>query len=126
MPYHVSKAEFDRLVEAAMRELPTPFAAILEEISIQVRDEPSAKDLSAARVEPGGLLLGLYQGVPRTERGDPPPMIHPDVIYLFQRNIERICSTPQGLLNQVRTTLLHEIGHHFGMNELDLTDLGYG
>jgi predicted Zn-dependent protease with MMP-like domain len=71
-------------------------------------------------------LLGLYVGRPRTQRSVEDSGALPDVIYLFQRNIESICHSEEELIAQVRKTVLHEIGHHFGMSEEDLDALGYG
>ena len=126
MPHHVSKAEFARLVEQALAELPPPFDQYLEEISIEICDRPTPEQLRSARVGRGSLLLGLYQGRPLTRRHVEDEMVLPDRIYIFQQAIEEVCQSEQELIGQARTTVLHEIGHHFGMNEKDLADLGYG
>src|SRR5262245_58181889 len=123
MPYAVSKAEFGRLVERALEELPKPFAEHIEEVAIEVRSRPNLKDIDR---RPGELLLGLYRGRPRTERSVQDNLVLPDVIYIFQENIERVSRSEADLVRQIRTTVLHEIGHHFGMSEQDLDDLGYG
>ncbi len=78
------------------------------------------------RVQPNGLLLGLYVGRPKTLRSVEDNATMPDVIYLFQNSIEQMCKNSEELIQQVRTTVLHEIGHHFGMTEDDLRKLGYG
>jgi predicted Zn-dependent protease with MMP-like domain len=126
MAYHVSKEQFARLVEAALRGVPEPFASHLEEVAVEVRDAPTADDVARAGVRRGDLLLGLYTGRPRTHRSvlDGPSL--PDVIQIFQRHIELVSKNEQELVEQVRTTVLHEIGHHFGMSENDLDELGYG
>ena len=125
MPYHVSKAQFGELVERALAELPEEFAEFLEEVPIEVRDQPSAAQLQRAGVGRGGLLLGLYVGRPRTLRSVEDSGAIPDVIYIFQQPIETVCHNEQELVRQVRVTVLHEIGHHFGLNEDDLERLGY-
>lgn len=126
MAYHVSKNEFNSLVEQALAELPPPFDEYVEEVAIEIRDRPSPQQLTGVGLDKGELLLGLYHGHPRTERHvDAGPAL-PDIIYIFQYNIERACESRQDLVRQVRTTVLHEIGHHFGMSEEHLDDLGYG
>ena len=72
------------------------------------------------------LLLGLYEGVPLTDRhADAPPSM-PDVIFLFQHDLEDACDSEEQLADEVRITLLHEIGHYFGLDEDELAELGYG
>ena len=78
------------------------------------------------KLEPGHLLLGLYRGRPRTQRSVEDSGSLPDVIYIFQESIQRVCQSEEQLVRQVRITVLHEIGHHFGMSEDDLEKLGYG
>jgi predicted Zn-dependent protease with MMP-like domain len=126
MPYHVSKILFAQLVEAALAELPDEFAEFVEEVPVEIRDEPTPEQLKRARVKANGLLLGLYTGRPRTNRSVMDSGAMPDVIYIFQRPIELVCQNEKQLIHQVRTTVLHEIGHHFGMTEDDLKKLGYG
>lgn len=126
MAFHVSKAQFGRLVEEALAELPDEFAKFIEEVPIEVRDNPTPAQLRRVGVKRGRLLLGLYQGRPRTVRNVEDSGALPDVIYIFQNPIESVCDDESQLIQQVRTTVLHEIGHHFGMDEDDLEDLGYG
>jgi predicted Zn-dependent protease with MMP-like domain len=123
--YRVSKAHFNELVETALEELPEQFANFLEEVPLEVRDQPDAEQLRKARVSRGGLLLGLYVGRPRTLRSVEDSGTLPDLIYIFQQPIETVCNSEEELIRQVRVTVLHEIGHHFGLNEEDLERLGY-
>jgi predicted Zn-dependent protease with MMP-like domain len=123
--YRVSKAHFYELIEAALRELPEQFAEFLEEVPVEVRDQPEESQLRKARVGRGGLLLGLYVGRPRTLRSVEDSGTLPDVIYIFQQPIEAVCNSEEELIRQVRVTVLHEIGHHFGLGEEDLERLGY-
>jgi predicted Zn-dependent protease with MMP-like domain len=123
--YRVSKAQFGELVEAAIQELPEEFAEFLEEVPIEVRDQPTESQLQRAGVRKGGLLLGLYVGRPRTRRHVEDSGALPDVIYIFQEPIQAVCGNEAQLIRQVRVTVLHEIGHHFGLNEEDLERLGY-
>jgi predicted Zn-dependent protease with MMP-like domain len=126
MAYRVSKNEFDHLVEEALAELPPPFDTFLEEITIEIRQRPTSQQRKNAGLQGDELLLGLYHGRPRTDRHvDDGPAL-PDKIFIFQDDVELASETRQDLVNQVRTTVLHEIGHHFGMSEEYLDDLGYG
>ena len=126
MAHHVSKARFGELVEAALAELPEQFAEHLEEVPIEVRDRPTHRQMKNLRPERGNLLLGLYDGLPLSARSVEQSGVRPAVIYLFQDNIEAVAANERELVEQVRVTVLHEIGHHFGMNEEDLDELGYG
>ena len=126
MAHRVSKAHFADLVEKAMRSLPAQFANFLQEVPIEVRDRPTRRELRDVGLEDDHLLLGLYHGRPRTLRSVMDSGTVPDVIYLFQECIELSCDSEEDLIEQVRTTVLHEIGHHFGMSEEDLEEAGYG
>lgn len=125
MAWRVDSNRFDELVEQALSELPEPFARRVEEVSIEIQPRPTAAQLRMAGVGPRGLLLGLYHGRPLTERSVEESGRLPDSIYIFQEPIERVCDSEKDIRRQVRTTVLHEIGHHFGMSEKDLDDLGY-
>ena len=126
MPYHVSKQRFAKLVEEALSELPQPFAGHLEELSVEIKDRPSEKQLRDQGLEEDELLLGLYVGHPMTERSVQHSGMLPDAIYIFQEDVELASDSEKDLVEQVRITVLHEIGHHFGMGEEDLDELGYG
>jgi predicted Zn-dependent protease with MMP-like domain len=126
MAYRVSKDDFARLVEEALADVPPPFDDLLEEVAIEIRDYPTRQQLQSVELEVGDLLLGLYTGRPRTERSVLDGAVLPDTIQIYQKNIEAVCDSEADLIEQVRTTVLHEIGHHFGMSEEDLDELGYG
>jgi predicted Zn-dependent protease with MMP-like domain len=123
--YQVSKARFNELVESALRELPDEFAQFLEEVPVEVMDRPTAEQLRTAGVSKNGLLLGLYHGRPRTQRSIEDSGAMPDAIYIFQEPIQMVCRNEAELIRQVRVTVLHEIGHHFGLSEEELGRLGY-
>jgi len=106
--------------------LPQPFAEHLEEVSVEIKDRPTAKQLKGAGLEEDELLLGLYVGHPMTERSVEHSGMLPDVIYVFQEDVELVSNNEKELVEEVRVTVLHEIGHHFGMDEGDLDELGYG
>ena len=126
MAIKVSKTEFEGLVERAISELPEQFAEFLEEVPIEVHTRPSVKLLRELGMEDDELLMGLYRGVDRTRRSVEDSGRLPDVIYIFQEDHELVCDTRGQLVEEVRKTVLHEIGHHFGMTEEDLDELGYG
>jgi predicted Zn-dependent protease with MMP-like domain len=122
----VSKQRFAELVEEALRELPPPFAQHLEEVSVEIKDRPTPKQLKDQGLKKNELLLGLYVGHPMTERSVEFSGMLPDAIYIFQEDVELASGGEKELIEQVRVTVLHEIGHHFGMDENDLDELGYG
>lgn len=126
MPCAVSKREFEKLVEEAIGELPEQFAAFLEEVPIEIHTRPSRKLLRELGLEEDELLMGLYRGRALTERSVEDSGRLPDVIYVFQEDHELVCDSREQLVEEVRKTVLHEIGHHFGMDEEDLEGLGYG
>jgi predicted Zn-dependent protease with MMP-like domain len=131
MPYHVSKARFAELVEQALAELPPQFARFLEEVPLEIKDRPSRKLLRSLGMDDDELLLGLYQGHALTNRSveysaGTPGDSALDVIYIFQEDVELVSENEAQLKHEVRTTVLHEIGHHFGLDEDELDRLGYG
>ena len=126
MAYHVSKADFARYVEQALAELPEPFASHLEQITVEIKDRPTRKLLRSVGLKDDELLLGLYQGVALPDRSVQHSGVLPDRILIFQEDIELVSSTVAQLVDEIRTTVLHELGHHFGMDEDDLDEVGYG
>ena len=109
----MDRERFEELVDEAVERLPRRFRDKLENVVIMVEDVPPRG------LERDGLLLGLYHGVPRTQRSvffSTPP----DQIFLYQRNIEAICRNDEQVRRQIRKTLLHEIGHYFGLSEEEL------
>jgi predicted Zn-dependent protease with MMP-like domain len=126
MAYQVSKARFAELVERALAELPQPFAGFLEEVRVEIKDRPSPELLKQLGMEEDELLLGLYHGVSLMDRSVEQSGRMPDVISIFQEDVEEVSDSEADLVREVRITVLHEIGHFFGMNEDDLDELGYG
>lgn len=128
MAYQVSKARFGELVEQAIAELPERFREFLEEVPVQVEWRPSGRMLRSVGLDDDELLFGLYQGASLMDRseveGRGTPM--PNHILIFQEDHELVARSERQLIEEVRRTVLHEIGHHFGMDEDDLKELGYG
>jgi predicted Zn-dependent protease with MMP-like domain len=124
--FHVSKSRFAELVERAIESLPQRFREFIEEVPIEIKQRPSRKLLKSLGLEEDELLLGLYQGRAITARSVEDSGALPDAIYIFQEDVELSSDTEDQLVEQVRVTVLHELGHHFGLDEDDLDSLGYG
>ncbi|NKB89481.1 MAG: hypothetical protein GKS06_14790 [Acidobacteria bacterium] len=112
---------FRELVGQALDGLPPEWAARLGQVIVLVEDHASPEDLAEAGFEAGGAdeLLGLYVGIPLTERG---ALDHglPDRIMVYRRPILSVCETEDDVVREVQETVLHELGHHFGLLEDDL------
>jgi predicted Zn-dependent protease with MMP-like domain len=113
----VDRVTFDRLVGDALRSIPRRFRAAMANLAIVVEDEPSRELLREMEIEPPGTLLGLYQGTPLTERRWDYGNTLPDRILLFQGPLERESDDEDDLMVAIGETLIHEIGHYFGMSE---------
>jgi predicted Zn-dependent protease with MMP-like domain len=112
------RARFARLVSRALADLPERYRQRMRNVEIVIQDAPDP-----ARAQ-GGELLGLYEGVPLTERRDEPWL--PDRISIFRRPIEAMSSSPRVQAKIVRDTVIHEIAHHFGITDERLDELGRG
>ncbi len=115
----LSRSSFERLVQLALDDLPDEFAAQLENLAVVIEDEPDPHDLSELGFDPDGdgdELLGLYQGTPLIDRGSSYSDL-PDRIEIYMGPILRICRSPQEVTREVRNTVIHEIGHHFGLSD---------
>ena len=120
----LNQRRFERLVTKALSELPPEIHETMQNVAVVVQRNPTAGQLAAADIGPGSILLGLYEGVPLTERTSAYGMILPDKISIFQEPIERICANDVGIVRQVRRTVLHEVAHHFGISDRRLRELG--
>ncbi|MFQ5945484.1 MAG: metallopeptidase family protein [Anaerolineae bacterium] len=118
------RSHFVRLVQEALETIPVELADQFSNLEIVVRDAPTDEELSAVGLPPEETLLGLYEGVPLTERGGTYDMVLPDRIVLFQRPIEQICEDDDEIRWQVRETVVHEVAHHFGIDDEGLLNLG--
>ena len=115
---------FDKLVEDAIENIPPEFRTILDNVDITVADEPTYYQRSKLRLHNGVLLLGLYEGVPQTKRGSRYTFVLPDKITIFKNPILHIFQTPEKIKDHVRLTVLHEIGHHFGLSDEAMRKIG--
>jgi len=115
----MDEERFRKLVEEALDSLPKEFAKRLNNVSVVVEDSPSPKLLKSLKLPAWALLFGLYQGIPQTKRGSYSGVL-PDKITIFKNPIEAVARTEEEIKAQVRATVIHEIGHHFGLSEEDL------
>ena len=129
------RKQFDRMLEDIIEELPKHIHDLIEEVPVIVEDEPTAELLADVGMSSEEFMLcGLHWGVALTERSVEAPPQLPDQIMLFRGPIMRLAAVSstgkqrrdrKELEGQIRITLLHEIGHHFGLGEDDLAELGY-
>ena len=122
----MKRARFRALVEEALAELPQEFRERLDNVAIMIEDRPSAEEMASVGAEDRYELLGLYLGVPQTERDSGYHMVLPDRIVLYQKNIEDVCESDEEVRQEVKLTVAHEIAHHFGISDEELDRLGLG
>lgn len=116
--------EFELLVGRALRRLPREFRRRLDGIAVVIEDEPTPEQREELGLAPKELLFGLYDGVPLTDPDRYSATIaFPDRIILFQRSFERACSTKEEVEEEIRLTVIHEVGHHFGLDEEELHEV---
>jgi predicted Zn-dependent protease with MMP-like domain len=120
MPVRINRREFQELVREALTDLPDEFAAAMKNVAVVVEEEPSAEELESLGLDPEqDDLFGLYQGVPLPERGQDAPVL-PDRIAVYRLPILWECDTREQVVAEVRTTVIHELGHYFGLAEEEL------
>ncbi len=115
--------DFERLVAEAIDSIPRRFRDAMKNLAIVVEREPSRELLDEMEIEPPDTLLGLYQGTPLTERRWDYGNTLPDRILLFQGPIERESEDEDDLVVAIGETLIHEIGHYFGMSEEEIEEI---
>jgi len=120
----ISHEAFERLVAEAIDGLPDEFLDRLDNVGVIAADWPTQEQRDYHNLSPRETLLGLYEGVALTER-ESYGMVLPDVITIFQRPLEEMSENEEDLVLQVRITVVHEIAHHFGINDERLHELGY-
>jgi predicted Zn-dependent protease with MMP-like domain len=119
----MNRAEFEQLVADALTRIPRRFRDALTNLVIVVEDEPSVDLLQEMEIEPPDTLLGLYQGTPLTERRWDHGNTLPDRILLFQGPLERESEGEDDLVIAIGETLIHEVGHYFGMSEEQIEEI---
>jgi predicted Zn-dependent protease with MMP-like domain len=120
----LSEHEFDAVVDDAVAQLDPAFRAALEVVPVIVDPMPGRELMGDGLRETPPDLLGLFSGLSRVEAGDAPALEVPPTIHLFQRNIERSCTTRAELVEQIRVTLYHELAHYLGFDEHGVADIG--
>lgn len=115
---HLTSAEFERLVEEALDSLPERFAELLDNIVVTVEEEPHDSDLDAMD-EDADELLGIYRGIPLTARSFDTIQL-PDQIAIFRGPILRVTRSPREARQQIRETVIHELGHYFGLGDEEM------
>ena len=129
----MTRERFEELVGEALDRIPPELTRLMDNVVILVEDEsdPGVSGVSGVSDGGGGVgrageLLGLYEGTPLTERGDWYSGVLPDRITVYRNPTLRICGTAEEVVRQVSVTVAHEIGHHFGISDARLHELGYG
>ncbi len=116
MPVDMEREEFERLVETALETIPDEIAALVRNVAVIVEDDAPLDDPD---------LLGLYDGIALTERYGEPLMELPDRIFIYRRPLLAYCRDAADLVEEVRVTVVHEVAHHFGIDDQRLDELGY-
>jgi predicted Zn-dependent protease with MMP-like domain len=119
----VRRRGFERLVVRALAGLPPDVAAMLDNVEVVVEDEPTPEQIDRGG-DPEETLFGLYEGVPRTERGGDYSLVLPDKITIFRGPLEREFGSATEIAREVRITVVHELAHHLGFDEERLDELG--
>lgn len=125
LPVRLPEHEFEDLVVAALDSLPEDLLELMNNVEVTIQRIPNRTQIRRAGIR-RGTLLGLYEGIPLTERTSSYSLVVPDKITIFQRPIEAICDTHEEIVTQVRQTVVHEVAHHFGIGEQRLRELGWG
>ena len=125
------REKFDRELDRVMSELPPLVTQLLDQVPLVVDDHPSPHILHKLGLTDRRELCGLYQGIPLTKRSVEQSGVPSDTIHIYREGILHLASShsPHSLAElrrQIRITILHEVGHHFGLEESDLEDVGYG
>jgi predicted Zn-dependent protease with MMP-like domain len=115
----MNRTDFVNVAEEALDSLPEEFRSRIQNVAILVKDFPPNQPRSHLRQ----LLLGVFHGVPATKRSVFDVLTGPAHIVLYQKNIEAVCSTEAEVRHQIRQTLMHELGHYFGLDEEQLKDV---
>ena len=119
----MTRQEFRALVDEALETIPARFREAMQNIAIVVEDEPTLEQLDEVGIEPPDTLLGLYQGIPLTERQWSQGNTLPDKITLFQGPIEDASDDEDDLVVAIGETLIHEVGHYFGLSEEEIEEI---
>ncbi|MBI2593951.1 metallopeptidase family protein [Candidatus Daviesbacteria bacterium] len=115
--------EVEEVVEEAIKDLPEEFISKLDNVGFVVEDWPSKEEFESIKAHPGSLLFGLYRGIPKTKRLSSYSAL-PDKIIIYAGPILMISKDLEDAKERIKKTVLHEIGHHFGMSDEQLRNRG--
>ena len=121
----VGQHAFERLVADALDGLPDAILRMLDNVAVVVADVPTAHQQQRVHLADDEVLLGLYEGIPRTERTSGCGAVLPDKVTIFQRAIESQCDSEAALIAEVRHTVVHELAHHLGISVERLIAIGF-
>nr|WP_123975909.1 MULTISPECIES: metallopeptidase family protein [Streptomyces] len=113
----MTRDRFEELVSEALDRIPPELTRVMDNVAVFVEDEPPADDPE---------LLGLYEGTPLTERGEWYAGVLPDRITIYMGPTLRYCETQEDVVDEVSVTVVHEVAHHFGIEDARLHELGWG
>ena len=119
----MERKEFEDIVIEVIETLPTEFKDLIDNVNIIVEDWPTKDQLRSVHINHKNNLLGLYEGIPNTERGHNYNLVLPDRITIFQKPLEAICHSRRELKNKIASTVKHEIAHFFGTDEATLYEI---
>jgi len=119
----VTREEFRALVDEALLTIPDEFREAMGNIAIVVEDAPPPRALAEVGLEAADTLLGLYEGIPLTERQWAHGNVLPDKITLFQTSIEESSESREDTIVAIGETLIHEVGHYFGLSEEEIEEI---
>jgi len=117
MAVDISDADFDLAVSEALDQIPEQFMDMLDNVVILVEDEPDGPDKD---------LLGLYEGIPLSDRDSYYGVVLPDRIFIYRGPLKRMCESHEELIEEIGVTVVHEIAHFFGIEDDHLEELGWG
>lgn len=112
--------QFDQLITRAMDELPQEYLKNLENVAIIMADDPSSEQIEKMKIDHNHLLLGLYEGVPKTMQGSGWTGMLPSKITLFKHPLMRVSRDEASFFEQIKRTLWHEIAHYYGLSHADM------
>lgn len=119
----LSDEQFDTLITKAMDELPQDRIQGLDNVAIVMADEPTDEQKQKMQIREGTILLGLYEGIPLTQRGGGYTFVLPDKITLFKHSILKVVQNEAQLFEQIKRTLWHEIAHYYGLNHERMNEI---
>lgn len=121
--FELPDKEFDALITRAMDELPQEYITGLQNVAIVMADAPTEDQKRQMKLRHDSILLGLYEGIPLTQRGNGYTFVLPDKITLFKHSILQVAHNEEELFEQIKRTLWHEIAHYYGLNHAHMEKL---